>query len=280
MQNPKHLNLLINLAGTVVGIIIVGYVVYAAVYTELDRPCSTRYPAPTRFSLQTSAGKPLTAIELQARAGLRDRGVRDNATVVPVNGAPSPEVLEVKLRNLPKGDDPGAPVRNGIEFRWSPAGINGASAACLAYSVWLPEKFDFGGGGVLPGVFGGVPAPPRQKAANDRLSVTLEWDGNGKPSLTASPEGGEPVRVSGAKYPLPKNRWTKIEQEIVLNAPDKTDGLARLWVDGDLVVEDQQVPLRKDAKALLTGVLVAIGYKLATNETGMLQLSPIEVSWR
>lgn len=280
MQNPKHLNLLINLAGAVVGIVVVGYVVYAAVYTEFEQPCSTRYPAPTRFSLQTVAGKALTPIELQARAGLRDLGVIDNATVVRADGAPATEVLEVKLRNLPKGDDPGAPARNGIEFRWSPPGINGASAACLTYSVWIPEKFDFGGGGVLPGVFGGVPAAPRQQAANDRLSVTLEWDGDGKPSLAASPEGGERVRVSGAKYSLPKNRWAKIEQEIVLNAPDKTDGLARLWVDGNLVVEDQQVPLRKDAKALLTGVLVAIGYKHATNETGMLQLSPIEVSWR
>ena len=82
MQNPKHLDLLINLGAALVGLIVVGYVVYAAFHTEVEQPCSTRFPAATRFSLQTGAGKPLTPVELQARAGLRDLGVIDNATVV------------------------------------------------------------------------------------------------------------------------------------------------------------------------------------------------------
>ena len=280
MQNPKHLNLLINLGGALVGLIVVGYVVYAAFHTEVEQPCSTRFPAATRFSLQTGAGKPLTAVELQARAGLRDLGVIDNARVVPVEGGPSPEALEVKLRNLPRGDDPDAKLRNGIEFRWSPPGIAGANSACLSYSVWLPDKFDFGGGGVLPGVFGGEPAAPRQRALNDRLAVTFEWSAEGQPSLVAALDGGEHLRMSGAGSPLPTNRWIKIEQEIVLNDPGQPNGLVRLWVDGELIGTSDRVPLRLDDKALLTGVLVAIGYEREPASAGMLRLSPIEIGWR
>ena len=143
---------------------------------------------------------------------------------MPVDGGPAPEALEVKLRKLPSGDDPDAKLRNGIEFRWSPPGIAGATSACLSYSVWLPDKFDFGGGGVLPGVFGGEPAAPRQRAANDRLTVTSEWSAEGKPSLVAALDGGEHLRMSGAGASLPTNRWIKIEQEIVLNDPGQPNG--------------------------------------------------------
>ncbi|MDP1640492.1 MAG: hypothetical protein Q8L61_06230, partial [Hyphomicrobium sp.] len=67
MQNPKHLNLLINVGAALVGVIVVGYVLYSALHTEAEAPCSERYQA-TRFSLQNAAGKPLTRAELQARA--------------------------------------------------------------------------------------------------------------------------------------------------------------------------------------------------------------------
>ena len=125
---------------------------------------------------------------------------------------------------MSRGDDPDAKLRdNGIEFRWSPPGISGANAACLSYSVWLPDKFDFGGGGVLPGVFGGEPVAPRQRAANDRLTVTFEWSAEGKPSLVAALDGGDHLRMSGAGASLSANRWIKIEQEIVLNDPGPTE---------------------------------------------------------
>ena len=280
MQNPKHLNLLINLGGALVGLIVVVYVAYAAFHTEAEQPCSMRFPAATRFSLQTGAGKPLTSVELQARAGLRDLGVIDNARVVAVDGGPSPEALEVNLRNLPRGDDPDAKLRNGIEFRWSPPGISGANAACLSYSVWLPDKFDFGGGGVLPGVFGGEPVAPRQRAANDRLTVTFEWSAEGKPSLVAALDGGNHLRMSGAGASLPTNRWIKIEQEIVLNDPAQPNGLLRLWVDGEHIGTSDRVPMRQDDRLLLRGVLVAIGYEHAPANAGTLRLSPIEIGWR
>ena len=100
MQSDKKLNLFINIGGSLIGIFVLGYVVYSAYHTATEPPCSERYPAPMRFALQTATGKTLTPIELQARAGLRDVGVIDNAAVVAVNDGPSPDALEVKLRKL------------------------------------------------------------------------------------------------------------------------------------------------------------------------------------
>ncbi|MCZ7595840.1 MAG: hypothetical protein M5U16_13790 [Hyphomicrobium sp.] len=279
-MQSKHLNLLINCGAVLVGLIVVGYVAYSAIHTEVEQPCSSRYPAPTRFSLQTGQGKPLSAIELQARAGLRDLGVIDNAAVVRVEGGPSSEALEVKLRKLRGSDDASDTARNGIEFRWSPPGIAGATSACLSYSVWFPDKFAFGGGGVLPGVFGGVPATQKLPAASDQLSITPQWDYEGKPVLAATVGGGDVRRMLGSETPLPTERWIPVQQEVILNAPGQANGVARLWIDGTLIVDDQGLQLRKDAKAVLAGVLVAAGYRRAPPEPGMLRFSPFEIAWR
>jgi hypothetical protein len=278
MQSAKKLNLFINIGGSLIGVFVLGYVVYSAYHTATEPPCSARYPAPMRFALQTATGKTLTPIELQARAGLRDVGVIDNAAVVAVNDGPTPEALEVKLRSLPGGDDADAKTRNGIEFRWSPPGISGATATCLAYSVWLPDKFDFGDGGFLPGVFGGDPAMTRQQAAKDLLTVALEWSDEGKPSLTAAVDGSERLRLSGAGTPLAAARWTKVEQEVVLNDPGQLNGTLRLWVDGELIAENLHVELRKDDKVVLTGVLASIGYEGTPPPNSLLRLSPIEIA--
>ena len=280
MQSDKKLNLFINLGSVLIGVVVLGYVGYSAWHTATEPPCSERYPAPIRFGLQTAAGKALTPIELQARAGLRDVGVIDNATVIAVNDGASPDALEVKLRNLPGGDDAGAKARNGIEFRWSPPGIGGATATCLAYSVWLPDKFDFGRGGFLPGVFGGDPSTVRQQAVNDPLTVALEWSFEGNPSLTAAAAGGERLRLSGAGKAMATGRWTKVEQEVILNDPGQKNGTLRLWIDGELIAENQHVELRKDDKVMLTGVLAAVGYGETPPPDSLLRLSPIEIARR
>ena len=75
-------------------------------------------------------------------------------------------------------------------------------------------------------------------------------------------------------------RWTKIEQEVVLNDPGQKNGTLRLWLDGELIAENQRVELRKDDKVMLTGVLAAIGYERAPPQDSMLRLSPVEIARR
>src|SRR5690606_24782531 len=121
-MESKQLNLLINTGAVLVGITLVSYFVYSALHGDSALPCSDHYGTATRFSLHTGDGKPLSPIELQARAGARDLGVIDNASVVSVEGGPSAEAIEVNLRKLPGDADPSDTARNGIEFRWSPPG--------------------------------------------------------------------------------------------------------------------------------------------------------------
>lgn len=279
MNNPKHLQLLINIVGGLLGLFVIGYVVFAAFHTESAAPCSASYPAPMRFSLQNSQGKPLTAIELQARAGARDLGVVDNASVVRVEGGPSPEALEVKLRDLPNSADPGATHRNGIEFHWGPPGMANASAACLSYSLWLPEKFDFASGGFLPGVFS-RDRSSTSAASTAAYSVYPQWDDKGRLLIAAVLQGGDIARLSARTSALPLGRWVRIDQEVVLNEPGKANGTARLWVDGGLVVENREMKLRQDQNALLSGVLAGIGYRGTSANGGLLRLSPFEIAWR
>ena len=277
MQNPKHLNILINVGAAVVGVIVVGYVLYSAFHIEAEAPCSARYQA-TRFSLQTAAGKPLTRAELQARAGSRESGIIDNASVVPVEGGPAPEALEVKLRQMAQANAADASL-NGIDFHWTPPGLAGATATCLAYSVWLDDKFAFGGGGQLPGVFGGMPAEPGKRGVADQLTVNPNWDGNGYPTILAV-GGAERQRMTGTNIVLPTNRWIKIELETVLNTPGLADGAARMWIDGDLIVANTAITLREDEKVQLKGVLASASYRTVPPVPGTLRLSNFEIGWR
>lgn len=278
MIKPKYLDPLINVAAVLVVLSIAGYIAWEALHTEREQPCSARFPAATRFSLQSSAGKPLSAIELQARAGLRDLGVIDNARVVQVADGPSPDVLEVNLRKLPGSDDPSARARNGIEFRWTPPGMANATAACLSYSVWFPDKFEFGDGGFLPGISGGQ--APGGRADAGVISVSPQWNLEGRPSLAAATGGDIRIMMTKQKFALPTSRWVKVEQEIALNDPGQENGRARLWVDGTPLIDDVGLPLRKDANTLLTGVLVAAGYQRVPAHPGVIRLSPFEISWR
>jgi hypothetical protein len=279
MDNPKSIQLLINLAGVLVGLLLVGYIGWSALQTQVEASCGSQYPAATRFSLQTNQGKPLSAIQLQARAGVRDLGVIDNASVVQVAGGPSPDALDVKLRKLPGNADAGDKARNGIEFRWAPPGMAKATSACLSYSVFLSDKFDFGEGGVLPGVFAG--AAPTGATGVAGASVSPAWDQHGQPLLTASLESGDIQRVtSNTKAVWRVNGWTKVEQEVVLNDAGQANGRARLWIDGTLVADDQRVQLRSGATTFLTGILAAASYRRVPDIPGSVQISPFEIAWR
>ena len=130
-------------------------------------------------------------------------------------------------------------AHNGIDFRWNVAGAKAAKAACLSYSVWLPDKFDFGTGGNLPGIAGGEPDTP------SAFGTRLQWRVGGEAELAVAPSGAsfQGIRPNFALLP---GRWTQVEQEVVLNTPGAKDGLARLWIDGKLRAEDAsgRVPLR------------------------------------
>jgi len=281
VSKPATYNLMFNAVGAVVLLTVVGYVAWSLLRFEREEPCGRRYPAPTRFSLTTAAGAPLSPIELQGRAGQGAWGVLDNAKVVSVPEPPG-TALEVKLAPVASEIAHSSRNLNGIDFRWLPLGMKSAGAVCLDYSVFIPEKFPFSDeGGVLPGVFG-AGAPPAEGGEPSRLGARLQWGGDGKGILYIAPSGASFRGVNLGGFPLVAGRWTRIQQEIVLNAPGEANGIARLWADGELKAEDKGLDLRKDKGEGLRGVAVDVGYLVqpAVGAAPSLKFTPFEISWR
>lgn len=264
-----------NVLGVLIALVIVGYIVRSLVFTETEPACAARYPAPHRFAL-TSNGAQLSAIELQARAGIPEWGVLENAAVVTDASAPTGTALEIKLADVLDTEASGRPA-NGVDFRWEPPGLASASSACLSYSVWLPDEFRFGDGGVLPGILGSQIV---DEADNSTFGTRLLWQGDGRGHFNVASAGRNYRDASGGTFSLPVGRWLRIEQELVLNAPGEANGVGRMWIDGKLAAEDLRLAYRTDAAGRLSGVLADVGYVQPTAEPGVLRLSPFELAWK
>ncbi|MBI1648326.1 hypothetical protein [Hyphomicrobium sulfonivorans] len=276
-MHQRPFDLLINASGILLGAVIVGYVLYDMSYTATVTPCSQRSSATMRFPLHGANGKLLSPMALQARTGGgRNIGVLENASVVPADGGPLPDAMQVELRSTPEASAAGGANANGIEFRWSPFVDGIGTSSCLAYYLRLPKTFDFGRGGVLPG----VEAPDdAQTAKQDAVSIQTQWDGQGFPIVRSINENGDTLHLAGTA-PLPTDRWLRIELETVLNTAGKNDGILRLWVDGTLAAENTNLSLRTDAATQISNVVVAAGYRQTppVGAAASLQFSGIEIA--
>jgi hypothetical protein len=274
MARPATLNLIINGVGLLLGLTLIAYIIHSAFVTQSIAPCRERYPAPVRFSLKTDEGL-ITPMQLQARVGLPEWGLLQNAKIIAEG--PAGAALDVQLAQL-KDPEPGAQRGNGVDFRWRPSGIQKASSACLIYSVWVPEGFPFNDGGLLPGLFGGD-----ANAASDLnpagFGSRVKWRLDGVAELETATTGNPYLPINQRGYPLPHGRWLHLQQELVLNAPGESNGVARLWADGELVAEGG-LELRKDAKEAFAGILADIGYVREPANPGTLRFSPFEISWQ
>jgi Polysaccharide lyase 14 len=269
-----------NAIGVLIGLAVVGYVVDSLFITETQAPCSTSYPAPTRFPLQTREGAPVSSIELQARAGLPEWGVIENATVVADPAAPTGAALDIKLAKVPDAGPTTRPA-NGVDFRWRPAGIAAAKAACLRYSVWLPDDFAFNTGGLLPGLLGSQPAAAADDDQAARFGARPQWRREATGYFAVATAENNYHDISRHSFPIPVGRWIRIEQELVLNTPGEANGMARVWIDGELQAESAGLPWRTDETGKLIGVLVNVGYlNTSANGASSLRLSPFEISWK
>lgn len=287
MSKKASAQLIVNVGGGIVATLLVGYLVVSYRYFN-DTPigCMASYTNVAKFNLQNSQGLPLSMIELQARAGTGEQGLMKNASVVNLSEGPATAALEVKLGRAEPAD-PTSPV--GIHFAWRPLGISGASQACLRYSVLLPDDFDFAAGGSLPGIYGGA-IPDRSDLTGERsFALRTHWyrNGNGQIRAQSKSIGDNGTLAIGREgsVKLPRGRWMTIDKEIVLNSAGVADGIVRVWVDGQKVIENTNLKLREDEHTGIDGVLATAGFAGAARDTpngakGSLRLSPIEFGWR
>lgn len=260
--------ILFNAAAAVITVAAVAGVIRSYVNTPGSTPCDQRYRSVMTLSLQDN-GAPLTSADLQSRFGGRDVGLLDNVEISKAQGIAAPLALKV---NLPKGS--GAPeggdfAVGGMSFPWEPRAVRTQSAVCLSYNVMLSPDFDLSQNGILPGLIG------RSEGEDDRFAVHVAWfntkeygiahqivskpqaAANGAPADASATPAVVPFEYEVKTFDIPRGRWARVSQELVLNKPDASDGILRIWVDGRLALERSDMRLRTDASVVITGVAAA-----------------------
>ena len=248
-----------------VGVLIVGTVV-AAVQVTAPKPttplCEQRYTGGVLFSLSRASGIPLQPEDIQARLGGLDWGITTNTRIVKDEAVPYGYAMEISLKRVPDaGGD-----RSGMGFTWLPRQLATASAACLSYSFWVPPDFRNGDGGTLPGFVSEPPndssgadsddnTPPRPPAKP--FSIRTQWSKEGRFQLAYSVNNGQTgqIVIDSSKAHMKPGRWVRIEEEIVLNTPGRNDGILRVYIDRQLMIERMDVTYRVEDVQNIQGVV-------------------------
>ncbi|MGR4067457.1 polysaccharide lyase [Billgrantia sp. C5P2] len=151
---------------------------------------------------------------------------------------------------------PGEEPVGGAGFYSDPPSIKGADRACLSYRVRFPPDFDFVRGGKLPGLYGGeAPSGGEEVDGKNGFSMRLMWREEGEGELYPYVVGFEGDSVGRGFWRFPLGQWVTLEQEIVLNDPGQENGIARLWVDGRPVLEQQNVVYRTSPSVTIDGLM-------------------------
>lgn len=166
--------------------------------------------------------------------------------------ATDPEVNGNVLRVfIPKGSiDPATMRQRGL-----PQGGTGFKSllpgtyevARLSYKVRFPSDFAQGRGGKLPGLCGGkCNGGGTIPNGEDGYSARYMWTGNFAASVYAylptSVTYGTPV--GSRQIPLRRGEWVHLVQEVKLNSIGAADGYIKVWSDGQLVVDQQDMTFR------------------------------------
>jgi hypothetical protein len=274
-----------RLNGVVGAAVLIGGTASALADQSGPTSCSTRYGAGATFP-PAGVESGATILSLLDSKGW---GLNEDVTVRRLEGAPSPMVLEVRL---PQGSidhkNSLAPM-GGMGFRWRPNLPVQTSAACLAYSLWLPPDFQFNKGGKLPGLFGGDgPAGGKPVDGETGFSARFMWRAGGHGEVYAYIPGkpdGRGLSIDRGAWVFPRGQWIRMEEEVVLNTPGKPDGQLRVWVDGHLRLSHDNITYRTSANLAIAGVMADIFYggkeaEWAAPADTVVRLTPFELAWR
>lgn len=163
--------------------------------------------------------------------------------------------------SIPRGSiDPGTMLRRlqregGTGFR---ARLPGQfSVAQLRYAVRFPADFEAARGGKLPGLCGGScngggKIPNGRDGFSTRYMWREELQATVYAYLPTSVEYGTSLRQSRISFT--RGKWIELIQEIELNTPGNSNGRLRAWVDGQLLVNLDNVNFRSSAALLIDGI--------------------------
>ncbi|EKV30015.1 hypothetical protein C882_0096 [Caenispirillum salinarum AK4] len=228
-------------------------------------PCSTRYeqvahPVP-------EADKPVEEAIKQAFNPSQAWALGETLAVVtepegdPLDPADQP-VIRVKFPQNPTGTAGDVAPRAGGGFL-APMFEGGADRACLHYKVRFPDAFGFTNGGRLPGLYGGSATTGANEQESGGFTLRTAWREDGQGELVEYiVNGGADARyglsVGSDRWMWDTGRWHTVEQEVVLNEPGKPDGIARVWVDGQPMVEQTDIVFRQSGDTMIDGLLFEV----------------------
>ncbi|MGE0630334.1 MAG: polysaccharide lyase [Hyphomicrobiaceae bacterium] len=280
--------LLFNLGGGIVVLLTAALAWKWSQYKPAMPTCEQRYASGVLFSLARGSGALLSIDDLKARLEDNDWGLGTNARIKTTGSRQVPVALEIDLRADKASPSSPSERRSGIGFNWYSPSLETAASACLSYSVWVPEDFDYGSGGRLPGLTGGRPDGGETIAASmaRRFFTRVSWRHDRSLSVTpGSQDGqlGDAARIADGNVRLSPGRWTRIEQEVILNTPDNRDGILRVWVDGVLGLELRDVAWRGSVDQRWLGVNADAYYARAGRDwvsaprDTSIRISPLEL---
>lgn len=225
----------------------------AVVGIPQEQPCSQRYAL---------AEAPSPAPEANGHAAVRQGfntnrhwGTEENVKRL---GVGQTGISEPGLRvHYPAGSSsPGERPLGGAGFYSDPASLKGAERACLSYKVRFPSGFDFVKGGKLPGLYGGeAPSGGEEVDGDNGFSMRLMWREEGKGELYPYVVGFEGASVGRGSWHFPVGHWVRLEQEVMLNDPERENGIARIWVDGLPVLEQRDIIFRTSKEITIDGLM-------------------------
>lgn len=221
--------------------------------------CSERYPLLASPHPAMAGGTAKEAIR-QGFGTDSDWGTEQNVEIL------SPEATglgEPGLRvHYPAGtSSPGDTEEGGAGFYTEDASFTASDRGCLQYRVRFEPGFDFVKGGKLPGLYGGE-APSGGTAADGEngFSMRFMWREDGQGELyeyVVNHDDDEDYGVSVGRglWRFPVGRWVTIEQEVILNDPGQNNGVARVWIDGAPVLEQNGIVYRTTDSLTIDGLM-------------------------
>jgi len=267
-------------------IMVTGFISF--VHAKLAPPhfevCSTRYHRQVTMRLDRD-GTVLTPNDIQAVSNGQDEGVLDNLTIAQFNEGPVKFGMGVKLAQDTVEQRSNRGLPGGISLPWMPSVLEQPTAACLTYNIFLPADFVFGEGGTLPGLFGTTTNGQYGDAPN--FGTNLAWHAGGAPKFHMQVKADSDNRAAAFgtfDKAIPRGRWVRVEQELILNVPGQPNGIARLWFDGRLETEVKSVDIRPAPDVSIAGVSADV-YFGGSGTTGKaaqeatVWLSPFELRW-
>lgn len=157
--------------------------------------------------------------------------------------------------------DPATMKRFG--WRYGGAGLRSAlipgqlDCVFFRYLVKFADNFQFVRGGKLPGLYGGKGIVSGvMPNGYDGFTSRYMWVERGGGSIYAylptSVTWG--TYLGKGKFTFQPGVWHTLQQQVVLNAPGRTNGVIRVWLDGKLVVNEQNLRFRDTSTLHLTGI--------------------------